>query len=45
MAGFEFTWASKKVKMPVDFINAYPNSTFEIITPENYRDWITLSAI
>jgi hypothetical protein len=22
-----------------------PNSTFEIITPENYREWITLSAI
>jgi uncharacterized protein len=45
LPGFEFKWADKKAKIPVEFLNSYPNSTFETITPENYLEWITLSAI
>lgn len=32
---------SKKVKVPTTFKNAYPDSTFERITPENYLDWVS----
>jgi len=39
---YEFKWnGKKKVKMPITWKNAYPDSTFEVITPENYLDWIT----
>ncbi len=29
-----------KVKQPVFFAKSYPNASFNIITQENYRDWI-----
>ncbi len=34
---YEFKWSEKKkVKIPGDFTNAYKNSAFEIITPDNF---------
>jgi predicted AAA+ superfamily ATPase len=34
---YEFKWSEKKkVKIPRDFTNAYKNSAFEIITPDNF---------
>ena len=41
LSAFEIKWnASKKVKEPVAFAKGYPNATFEIITPENYLEWL-----
>ena len=38
---FELKWnPSKKVKTPSAWKDGYPKSSFEVITPENYLDWI-----
>ena len=38
---FEFKWNDKvKVKRPKSFVDAYPNSTYEVVTPENYWNFI-----
>jgi len=38
---FEFKWKSeKKTRVPQPFINAYPDSTYETITPDNFKDFI-----
>ncbi len=38
---FEFKWnAKKKNKAPLTFTKAYSESSFEVITPENYTEWI-----
>lgn len=40
---FEFKWNDKvKVKRPKSFVNAYPNSTYEVVTPENYWNFIRI---
>ncbi len=36
----EIKWNSKKEKVPIAFSNAYVNSTFTLLTKENYLDWI-----
>ena len=39
--GFEFKWnENKKSKIPTAFAKAYPNATFEVITKNNYLDFI-----
>lgn len=39
---YEFKWsARKKVKIPTAFKKAYPNASFEIISKDNYLDFIT----
>ena len=39
---FEFKWnSSKKVKPSSTFINAYPDSEFTLITPDNYHSFIS----
>lgn len=39
---FEFKWNThKKVKIPNTFLKAYPNSETQIITPDNYFQFIT----
>ena len=39
---YEIKWnPNKKVKIPTGWKNGYPESTFEIIHPENYLNWIT----
>lgn len=38
---YEIKWSSKKkVNTPSAWAGAYPGSSFEIITPENYLNWI-----
>ena len=38
---FEFKWSdSKKKKLPISFRKAYPNSDFQIISKENYTDFL-----
>jgi predicted AAA+ superfamily ATPase len=37
---YEFKWVNRKAKIPVAFRQAYENFTFEVITHENYYDFI-----
>lgn len=42
LSAFEFKWnANKKVKIPTAFGKAYTEANFEVITKENYLDFIT----
>lgn len=41
LSAFEIKWnPTKKVRVPSAWLQAYPNSQFQVITPENYLDWI-----
>ena len=38
---YELKWnVKKKVKIPSAWKEAYPESKFEVMTPENYIDWV-----
>lgn len=38
---FEFKWNGKaRNSQPKAFANSHPNSTYEVITPENYRSFL-----
>lgn len=37
---YEIKWKPKKIKAPKTWSANYPNSIFEIISPENYLNWI-----
>lgn len=40
---FEFKWNDKvKSKRPKSFTDTYPNSTYEVVTPENYWDFVRM---
>lgn len=39
--GYEFTWKNKKSKNPKEWLNTYPEASYEVITQENYFDFIT----
>jgi uncharacterized protein len=41
LAAYEFKWAAEKVKIPKAFITNYPEAKFEIISKNNYLDFIT----
>jgi hypothetical protein len=38
--GFEMKWGKANVKAPKDFLHTYKGSSFEVITKENYLDFI-----
>lgn len=40
---YEMKWSDKKCKVPGGWQKAYPDSTFTVISPENYREWIGLN--
>ncbi|MCM1491389.1 MAG: ATP-binding protein [Muribaculum sp.] len=41
LSAFEFKWNERsKAKVPADFMEAYPGSTFEIITPSNFWTFV-----
>lgn len=40
LKAFEFKWGQKKVKTPSQFAQAYPNASFDVITQDNYLDFI-----
>jgi predicted AAA+ superfamily ATPase len=40
LSGYEFKWGTKPVKAPPRWLEDYPGSGFEVITPENYLDFI-----
>lgn len=33
---FEYKWGNKRVRVPETFLNAYPEASFEVITPQNF---------
>ncbi|MDE6272106.1 MAG: ATP-binding protein [Muribaculaceae bacterium] len=40
---YEFKWNPKaKAKFPSAFQEAYPKSTFQVITPDNYQDFLSI---
>ncbi len=39
--GFEFKWGSKRAKAPPTWKKTYSNASFEVISKENYLDFIT----
>lgn len=38
--GFEYKWGKQHVRLPQSFLEAYPEATFAVITPENFLDHI-----
>jgi predicted AAA+ superfamily ATPase len=38
--GYEFKWGAGRVREPRTWRETYPEATFEVITPENYLDFI-----
>ena len=41
ISAFEFKWNPQaKAKRPEEFLNAYPNSTYEVITPDNFWQFV-----
>ena len=42
LSAYEFKWNSKsKVKEPAQFKGAYPESSFQIVTPDNYWGFVS----
>jgi hypothetical protein len=38
---YEFKWSPKKaVKIPAVFKEAYPDSDYTVVTPENFLEWV-----
>ncbi|AEI46966.1 ATP-binding protein [Runella slithyformis] len=40
LEAYEFKWGNRNVKVPKAFAEAYPEAKFEVITKENYLDFI-----
>lgn len=38
--GYEFKWKESKVKIPTQWKNAYPDSSFEVINKDNFESWL-----
>lgn len=38
--GYEFKWKESKVKVPTQWKNAYPDSSFEVINKDNFENWL-----
>ena len=38
---YEFKWKDVRGKIPAAWQKAYPNSSFNVITTENYSDWLS----
>ena len=41
LSGFEFKLLSLKAKPPTAWTRSYPDAKFEIITPQNYFEWLS----
>ncbi len=39
LAGYEFKW-NKKTTVPKSFVETYPNSTFQVITPDSFEKFV-----
>lgn len=38
--GYEFKWKESKVKIPSQWKNAYPDSSFKVINKDNFEGWL-----
>ena len=38
--GFEIKWKERQIGPPADWLSAYPNSEFSVISPDNYLEFI-----
>jgi len=38
--GFEFKWSPKKVKIQKEWLNTYPQASFQVISQDNFLDWL-----
>ena len=38
--GYEFKWKDSKVKIPSQWLKAYPEASFEVINKDNFHSWI-----
>lgn len=38
---YEFKWKKGKIKQPTEFLNTYKNSTFQLVSPDEYIDFIS----
>ncbi len=41
LTAYEFKWKKTNAKMPKAFSDNYPNTDFQVISPENYIDFIS----
>jgi predicted AAA+ superfamily ATPase len=41
LTGYEFKWSELKAKPPASWIRTYPDAGFELITSQNYFDWLS----
>lgn len=41
--GYEFKWKESKVTVPKQWKNAYPDSSFTVITQNSFNEWLKLS--
>ena len=41
LTAFEFKWGNKKARMPRVFAETYPDAEFQIISPENYMEFVS----
>ena len=40
LAAFEFKWHKPNAKLPKPFVDSYPDTTFQVVTPDNYREFV-----
>ena len=40
LSAFEIKWKPKKIKAPKAWTENYPGTSFQVIHPQNYLDWI-----
>jgi predicted AAA+ superfamily ATPase len=39
--GYEFKWSESKAKVPSQWQKGYPNASFEVISKNNFQEWLT----
>jgi predicted AAA+ superfamily ATPase len=40
LTAFEFKWHKPNAKLPKAFSTTYPNTPFQVVTPDNYSDFV-----
>lgn len=39
--GYEFKWRDNRKKPPKDWLKTYSNATYDVVTPNQYLDFVT----
>ena len=40
LAAFEFKWRKPNARLPKAFVDTYPDTPFQVVTPDNYREFV-----